>query len=261
MTFSSRHFLDSILGCGVICLPAAAAYARQAAPAGQEQAQPANNSDQNQEQDPLKRQVSPRERYKQQKELRGELKGTYKTWLNEEVPYIISDDERKAFTSLSNDEERDAFIENFWLRRNANADSPENEFREEHYRRIAYANEHYAAGKPGWKTDRGRIYITFGPPDSIDSHPSGGNYERPVEEGGGSTSTFPFEDWNYRYIEGLGENINIEFVDTCMCSDYHFTIDPTEKDALKEVPNAGSTFYEQTHGQDKKSRMDGSDPL
>ena len=257
MMYRSYGFLVSALALGLLALPArfVPAQSAQAQTAAQ---QPSN---QNQETDPLKRQRSDSERYKSQKALRQELKGTYKIWLNEEVTYIISDDERKAFMSLSNDEERDAFIENFWLRRNANADSPENEFREEHYRRIAYANEHYAAGKPGWKTDRGRIYITFGPADSIDSHPSGGNYERPIEEGGGSTSTFPFEDWNYRYIEGLGENINIEFVDTCMCGDYHFTIDPTEKDALKEVPNAGATFYEQTHGQDKKSRMDGSDPL
>ena len=257
MMYRRYSFLVSTLAFGLFALPARLVPA-QSAQAPTAAPQPSN---QNQEVDPLKRQRSDSERYKSQKALRQELKGTYKTWLNEEVTYIISDDERKAFMSLSNDEERDAFIENFWLRRNANADSPENEFREEHYRRIAYANEHYAAGKPGWKTDRGRIYITFGPPDSIDSHPSGGNYERPIEEGGGSTSTFPFEDWNYRYIEGLGENINIEFVDTCMCGDYHFTIDPTEKDALKEVPNAGSTFYEQTHGQDKKARMDGSDPL
>jgi GWxTD domain-containing protein len=221
--YRSYGFLVSALALGLLALPA------RLVPAQSAQAQTAAQqpSNQNQETDPLKRQRSDSERYKSQKALRQELKGTYKIWLNEEVTYIISDDERKAFMSLSNDEERDAFIENFWLRRNANADSPENEFREEHYRRIAYANEHYAAGKPGWKTDRGRIYITFGPADSIDSHPSGGNYERPIEEGGGSTSTFPFEDWNYRYIEGLGENINIEFVDTCMCGDYHFTIDPT----------------------------------
>ncbi len=167
------------------------------------------------------------------------MKGPYKTWLNEEVPYIITDEERKAFMSLSNDEEREAFIENFWLRRNPNPDSPENEFREEHYRRIAYANEHFAAGKPGWKTDRGRIYIMWGPADSIDSHPSGGMYERPMEEGGGETSTFPFEVWHYRYLEGIGENIDLEFVDTCQCGDYHFTIDRSEKDALKHVPGAG----------------------
>ena len=136
-------------------------------------------SGQDQEADPLKRQRSDKERYNAQKALRQELKGTYKTWLNQEVPYIITDEERKAFMSLSNDEERDAFIENFWLRRNPNPDSPENEFREEHYRRIAYANEHFAAGKPGWKTDRGHIYIAFGTPDDIDSHPSGGSYDRP----------------------------------------------------------------------------------
>ena len=257
MMYRSYGFLVSALALGLLALPA------RLVPAQSAQAQTAAQqpSNQNQETDPLKRQRSDSERYKSQKALRQELKGAYKTWLEQDVAYIITDEERKAFKTLGNDEERDAFIENFWLRRNPNPDSPENEFREEHYRRIAYANEHYAAGKPGWKTDRGRIYITFGPADSIDSHPSGGNYERPIEEGGGSTSTFPFEDWNYRYIEGLGENINIEFVDTCMCGDYHFTIDPTEKDALKEVPNAGATFYEQTHGQDKKSRMDGSDPL
>jgi GWxTD domain-containing protein len=169
------------------------------------------------------------------------LKGAYKTWLDQDVVYIISDEERKAFKSLSNDEERDAFIEQFWLRRNPNPDSPENEFREEHYRRIAYANEHFAAGKPGWKTDRGHIYISFGKPDSIDSHPSGGNYERPMDEGGGETSTFPFEVWHYRYLEGIGENIDLEFVDTCQCGDYHFTIDRSEKDALLHVPGAGLT--------------------
>jgi GWxTD domain-containing protein len=257
MTFSSRRFLVSLVGCGIICLPAAIAYARQAEPAGQEQAQPANNSDQNQDQDPLKRQVAPHERYKQQKELRQEIKGTYKVWLNDEVPYIISDDERKAFLSLSNDEERDAFIEAFWQRRNPNPDSPENEFREEHYRRIAYANEHFAAGKPGWKTDRGHIYISFGAPDSIDSHPSGGMYQRPVDEGGGETSTYPFEVWHYRYLEGVGENIDIEFVDACMCGDYHFTINRAEKDALLHVPGAGLTQWEEMNKGDKTDRFKG----
>ncbi len=255
MTFSSRRFLVSVLGCGVLCVQAAVAFARQASPQTQEQAQPANSSDQ--DQDPLKRQRSPQERYKAQKALRTEIKGTYKIWLNEEVPYIITDDEKKAFLSLSNDEERDAFIESFWLRRNPNPDSPENEYREEHYRRIAYANEHFAAGKPGWKTDRGHIYIAFGPADSIDSHPSGGTYERPMDEGGGETSTFPFEVWHYRYLEGIGENIDIEFVDTCMCGDYHFTIDRSEKDALLHVPGAGLTQWEQMNKGDKTDRFKG----
>jgi len=206
----------------------------------------------------MKRQLNDKERYRAQKALRQELKGPYKTWLNEEVPYIITDDERKAFMSLANDEEREAFIENFWLRRNPNPDSPENEFREEHYRRIQYANDHYAAGKPGWKTDRGHIYIAFGAADSIDSHPSGGMYERPMEEGGGETSTFPFEVWHYRYLEGIGENIDIEFVDTCQCGDYHFTIDRSEKDALKYVPGAGLTQWEQMNKSDKTDRFKGN---
>jgi len=202
--------------------------------------------------DPLKRPLSDKQKLKRQKDLRQEISGAYKTWLNQDVAWIISDDEAKAFKSLSNDEERDSFIEQFWLRRNPNPDSPENEFREEHYRRIAYANEHFAAGKPGWKTDRGHIYISFGKPDSIEAHPSGGSYERPFDEGGGETSTFPFETWHYRYLEGVGDNIDIEFVDTCQCGDYHFTIDRSEKDALLHVPGAGLTMYEQ-QGQAKKA--------
>jgi GWxTD domain-containing protein len=259
MTFRSRRFLVSVLGCGVLFVPAAVAFARQVAPAAQgpAQAQPANSSNQDQDQDPRKRQLSDRQRYNAQKALRNEIKGTYKIWLNDEVPYIITDDERKAFLNLSNDEERDAFIESFWQRRNPNPDSPENEYREEHYRRIAYANEHFAAGKPGWKTDRGHIYIAFGPPDSTDSHPSGGTYERPIDEGGGETSTFPFETWNYRYLEGIGENIDIEFVDTCMCGDYHYTFDRSEKDALQHVPGAGLTQWESMNKGDKTDRFKG----
>jgi GWxTD domain-containing protein len=202
--------------------------------------------------DPLKRPLSDKEKRDQQKALKAELKGVYKKWVDEDVRWIITDQELQAFKSLSNDEERDQFIENFWLRRNPNPDSPENEFREEHYARIAYANDHFAAGKPGWRTDRGHIYIAYGKADSIDSHPSGGSYERPMEEGGGNTSTFPFEIWHYRYLEGIGDNIDIEFVDTCMCGDYHMTIDRSEKDALKHVPGAGQTMYEQT-GQAKQA--------
>jgi len=205
--------------------------------------------------DPLKRPLTDKEKIAQRKALRQELKGEYKKWVDEDVRWIITDQELEAFKSLSNDEERDEFIENFWLRRNPNPDSPENEYREEHYARIAYANEHFAAGKPGWRTDRGHIYIAYGKPDSIDSHPSGGEYERPVEEGGGETSTFPFEVWHYRYLQGIGDNVDIEFVDTCMCGDYHMTIDRSEKDALKYVPGAGLTMYEQQGQSSKANRM------
>jgi GWxTD domain-containing protein len=207
--------------------------------------------------DPLKRPLSDKEKISQQKALKQELKGEYKKWVDEDVRWIITDQELQAFKSLSNDEERDQFIENFWLRRNPNPDSPENEYREEHYARIAYANEHFAAGKPGWRTDRGHIYIAYGKPDNIDSHPSGGSYDRPIEEGGGNTSTFPFEIWHYRYLEGIGDNIDIEFVDTCMCGDYHMTIDRSEKDALKHTPGGGQTLYEQTGIAKQADRFSG----
>jgi GWxTD domain-containing protein len=202
--------------------------------------------------DPTKRRRTDEEKIRTNKALKQELKGSYKTWVDQDVRWIITDQELSAFKQLSNDEERDQFIENFWRRRNPNPESPENEYREEHYARIAYANEHFAAGKAGWRTDRGHMYIAYGKPDSIDAHPGGGQYERPMDEGGGSTSTYPFEVWHYRYLEGIGDNIDIEFVDTCMCGDYHMTLDRSEKDALKNVPGGGATLWEEM-GQSKKS--------
>jgi len=207
--------------------------------------------------DPLKRPLSAQEKKANEKRFKQEVSGAYKKWLDEDVRWIITDEERSAFKQLSNDEERDQFIEAFWQRRDPTPDTIENEFKEEHYRRIAYANEHFAAGIPGWKTDRGRMYIMYGPADEIEAHPSGGTYERPMEEGGGETSTFPFEDWRYRYLEGIGQEVIIEFVDTCMCGDYHMTIDRSEKDALLYTPNAGLTLYEQMGMSTKAARFNG----
>ncbi len=224
-------------------------------PAGASQAQP---SDQAQAQDPLKRPPNAKQKKKNERALKVELSKPYKKWLDEDVIYIITDEERAAFKQLSNDEERDNFIEAFWQRRDPTPDTEENEYKEEHYQRIAYANEHFAAGVPGWKTDRGRIYIVYGKPDEIDSHPSGGTYERPMEEGGGETSTYPFEDWRYRYIEGIGQEIIIEFVDTCMCGEFHMTLDRSEKDALLMTPNAGLTQWEQMGMANKSQRFAGN---
>ncbi len=241
--FKGRSLLHVAVVSGAMVVFASVSHAQQADP--EVKPRPADSpSSQADAPDPLKRELTDKEKFERQKAVRQELKGPYKTWLNEDVAWIITDQERAAFKSLSNDEERDAFIEQFWLRRNPNPDSPENEFREEHYRRIAYANEHFAAGKPGWKTDRGHIYIAFGKPDSIESHPAGGSYDRPVDEGGGNTSTFPFEQWHYRYLEGVQDNVDIEFVDTCMCGDYHMTIDRSEKDALLHTPGMGLTQFE-----------------
>ncbi len=205
--------------------------------------------------------LTDKERRKREDKLRKELETPYRKWLTEDVGYIITDEERTAFKRMTTDDERQNFIEGFWLRRDPTPDSAENEFKEEHYRRIAYANERYASGIPGWKTDRGRIYITFGPPAEIESHPSGGSYERPYEEGGGTTSTYPFEKWRYRWIEGIGTDINIEFVDPTMTGEYRMTMDPSEKDALMMVPGAGLTMMEQmglSSKTDRFSRTDGT---
>jgi GWxTD domain-containing protein len=195
--------------------------------------------------DPLKRPLSEQQKKTNAKALKQELSGTYKKWLNEDVVYIITPEEKAAFKQLSNDEERDQFIEQFWLRRDPTPDTAENEFKEEHYRRIAYANEHFAAGIAGWRTDRGRIYVIWGPPDQIESHPAGGNYQRPTEEGGGQTSTYPFESWRYRYLEGVGQEITLEFVDQCSCGEYFLSMNPNDKDALLHTPGGGATQYEQ----------------
>src|SRR6266850_1616858 len=197
---------------------------------------------------------------KKMKRTLKELDSSYRQWLSEDVIYIISPEERNAFLQLDTNEEREQFIEQFWLRRSSNPDLPENDFKEEHYRRIAYANEHFASGIPGWKTDRGRMYIMWGPADEVESHPTGGTYDRPMEEGGGSTTTYPWETWRWRYLEDIGENIIIEFVDPSGSGEYHMTMDPGEKDALLHVPGAGLSQMESmgmASKADRFSRADG----
>lgn len=215
-----------------------------------------------QEQDPSATAVQQRVEKEHKKKIKKSLKeldSPYRTWLNEDVTYIISPEERTAFLQLDTNEEREQFIEQFWLRRSSNPDLPDNDFKEEHYRRIAYANEHFASGIPGWKTDRGRIYIIWGKPDEIDSHPTGGTYDRPQNEGGGSTSTYPWEMWRYRYLEGIQENVELEFVDPSGTGEYHLTMDPSEKDALLHVPGAGLTQLESMGMASKVDRFTRSD--
>lgn len=184
---------------------------------------------------------------KREKSLRTETSDRYlKKWMKQDVGYIISAEEKEAFKRLTTDDERYQFIEQFWLRRDPTPDTPDNEAKLEHYRRIAFANERFASGRPGWETDRGRIYITFGPPDEIERHSAGGTYDRPPEEGGGQTITFPFEVWRYRYIEGraLGEEVRIEFVDPSFSGEYRLALRSKDKDAIYYTPQIGLTTAE-----------------
>ncbi|HWB86511.1 MAG TPA: GWxTD domain-containing protein [Bryobacteraceae bacterium] len=143
----------------------------------------------------------------------------YRKWINEDVVYIISDDERAAFLKLTTDEEREKFIEQFWVRRDPTPGTVENEFKQEHYRRIAYANQHFAlaSGRPGWQTDRGHMYIVYGPPDEIDAHQSGT-----------AQTPYPYEVWIYRHVQGLGDNLSVTFVDTTGSRDYHLVPGPSK---------------------------------
>jgi GWxTD domain-containing protein len=209
--------------------------------------------------DPKEAKQAAKQKSKSDNQLKKELDSQYKRWLDQDVVYIISAEERSAFLHLSTNEEREQFIEQFWQRRSPDPDSPENTFKEEHYRRIAYSNEHFASGIPGWKTDRGKIYIMWGAPDEIESHPSGGSYDRPANEGGGQTSTYPFEQWRYRYLEGVGNDIILEFVDPSMTGEFHLTMDPSEKDALLYVPGAGLTQMEAMGLASKTSRFNNTD--
>ena len=220
--------------------------------------QEAQNPDPNAQTPPQNQKLTKDQKQKMKRTYK-ELDNSFKTWLNEDVIYIISPEERTAFLQLSTNEEREQFIEQFWLRRSSNPDMPDNDFKEEHYRRIAYANEHFASGIPGWKTDRGRIYIIWGAPDEIESHPTGGTYDRPMEEGGGSTTTYPWERWRYRYLEGIQENVELEFVDPSGTGEYHLTSDPSEKDALLYVPGAGLSLMESMGLASKTDRFTRSD--
>jgi GWxTD domain-containing protein len=195
---------------------------------------------------------------KRDKKLAKELASPYDDWLKNVVPEIITDQERLAFSQLSTSKEREQFIEKFWRDRNPDPNSPENTFKEEHYRRLAYADEHFASGIPGRKTDRGRIYIIWGPPDEIESHPTGGTYDRPPEQGSGPTTTYPWELWRYRHMEGIGENVEIEFVDPTGSGEYHITRDPCEKDALAQVPDASPSLSELLGRSSKADRFSNS---
>jgi len=190
---------------------------------------------------------------------RRELEDVFKRWLKEDVAYIISPEEKATFEKLGTDEEREQFMEQFWLRRDPDPNTPENEYREEHYRRIAYANEHYTSGIPGWKTDRGRVYIAWGKPDETESYPAGSQYNRLSYEGGGSTTVYAFERWWYRHLDGVGDDVELEFVDKSGTGDYKISFSPEDKDALSNVPNAGLTQWEALGLSSKADRAFGND--
>jgi GWxTD domain-containing protein len=247
-----RTFLGILLVAGVSACPAVFARGTQQSDQDQPDQQAPQQTSPDQSQNKKAKAQSDRSLYK-------ELSKPYQKWLDEDVVYIITPEERHAFLHLQTNEEREQFIEAFWQRRNPDPDSPENTFKEEHYRRIAYANEHYASGIPGWKTDRGKIYIMWGPPDEIDAHPTGGTWDRPMDQGGGETTTYAYEDWRYRYLEGMGENVELEFVDPTGTGEYHLTMDPSEKDALLHVPGAGLTLAESMGMADKSQRFTNTD--
>ncbi len=239
--------ISTFLGTALFLLVSSAVMPAQNQPGNQ----PPSGQQSDQKQDNKKK---PNE-----KQVLKELATPYKKWLSEDVSYIITDAERKAFLQLQTNEEREQFIEQFWQRRNPDPDSVDNTVKEEHYRRIAYANEHFSSGVQGWRTDRGRIYIMYGKPDSLESHTQGENYERPLDQGGGETKTYAFEDWTYHYIDGIGENVELEFVDPSGTGEFHLTSDPSEKDALLYVPGAGLTLAEQEGLSDKSARFLNSD--
>ena len=207
-----RRALTPIFSAGILAITAAVVLTAWPSKAGEKAPAPAAPA-------------GPVAQAEREQRLRAVLATPYRKWLAEDVAYIITDRERATFKSLTTDEEREMFVEQFWLRRDPTPGTVENEFKEEHYRRIAYANEHYAADIPGWKTDRGRIYIVNGPPDEIESHPAGG------------ASSHPFERWRYRFIEGVGTNVIIEFVDTTGTGEYHMTLDPSGNNAMLGAPN------------------------
>lgn len=169
------------------------------------------------------------------RKVKAEPDNAFTRWVKEDVSLIITPAERAAFEKLKTNEEREQFIKFFWHQRDPTPDTEENEYRDQHYERIAYANEHFSSGIPGSLTDRGRIYIKFGKPDEVEAHPSGGTYQRLSYEGGGSTTIYPFEKWFYRYIPGVRSGIEIEFVDPTGSGEYRIAHDYSDKDANAHV--------------------------
>ncbi len=178
----------------------------------------------------------------------------YEKWLNDTVVHIIAHDERAVFEKLTSPVEKENFIEQFWRRRDPDPRTMINEFKEEHYRRIAYADDHFSSGLAGRNTDRGRIYIMHGPPADIESFPAGGRYDRTLEEGLGTTIVFPFERWRYRNLEGIGSNIIIEFVDQSMTGDYKLAYHPDEKDLMDDKGFGGMKLAEIEGWTDRSER-------
>ena len=178
----------------------------------------------------------------------------YRKWLEEDVVYLISKEERSVFLKLTNDEERENFVEQFWRRRDPDPSTQLNEFKEEHYRRIAYANDNFKSGVDGWTTDRGRIYIMFGPPNEREAFVSGGPHQRPITEGGGITNNYPWEKWFYRHIPGIGSGIEIEFVDPTLSGKYQIALRKSEKDALF-YGSGGETIWEQMGALTRADRL------
>ena len=164
------------------------------------------------------------------------LSEKYKKWMDEEVVYIISENERDVFRSLRTDAERENFIKMFWRRRDPTPETPINEFREEHYRRIAFANDTYFEGKAGWRSDRGRVYIMFGPPDFFETNPGGG---RGFLLGNNApTAEFPSEVWTYREIPGLKlqeSRVDFTFVNYYAAGSYQLTDNPALANALRNI--------------------------
>ena len=164
------------------------------------------------------------------------LPSPYAKWLNEDVVYVIDNEEYTAFLKLTTDEERDKFIEQFWLRRDPTPDTQRNEFKEEHYRRISYANEHFASARRGWQTDRGHVYIVYGPPDEIESH----RRKRDGVHSSGPPPRFASEVWLYRHIDGVGEHVKVTFIDRTGAGDWCLAPGPgSEGVVLRRCPVQG----------------------
>ena len=179
----------------------------------------------------------------------------FKKWVDEDAGYIITPEETAVFKSLRTTEEKEQFIEQFWARRDSDPATAVNEFKEEHYRRITYANDNFKSAVDGWFTDRGRIYIVFGPPTSIERNPTGGTYIRPLSEGGGITDTYPFEVWHYNHIPALGRGVDLEFVDPTQTGEYRMALRETDKDALFMTPGLGMTRLEEMGLESRAGRI------
>lgn len=161
-------------------------------------------------------------------ELRVEV---IRNWAEHNVKWVICPAEREVFGRLKSDLERKAFIDAFWHRRDPDPQTPLSEAKDEHYKRMDFADGHFRENEQrGSLTERGRVWIMYGPPQRREVHPRARN------------RVFSWEAWHYDRLPDIGENIDLEFTDRANRGEYRLSLSPEQRERLLTLRQCGETM-------------------